>query len=72
MHWIGSPGRLPIRCTARIRHRHPDQPCLATPDGDGLELAFDLPQRAMTPGQYVVLYEGERCLGGAEIVELLP
>jgi tRNA-specific 2-thiouridylase len=55
MHWIGSPGRLPMRCTARIRHRHPDQPCLATPDGDGLELAFDLPQRAMTPGQYVVL-----------------
>jgi tRNA-specific 2-thiouridylase len=33
----------------------------------GLGLHFDAPQRAATPGQYAVLYDGERCLGGAVI-----
>jgi tRNA-specific 2-thiouridylase len=69
MHWIGTPPDLPLRCSARIRHRHADQPCLARARGDGLEVTFDQPQQAITPGQFVALYLGERCLGGAVIEE---
>jgi tRNA-specific 2-thiouridylase len=69
MHWIGSPPPLPLRCSARIRHRHADQPCIASPAGSGLMLSFDQPQQAITPGQYAALYLGERCLGGAVIEE---
>jgi tRNA-specific 2-thiouridylase len=73
VHWIGPPptgwgdGR-PLRCTARVRYRQADQPCTARRLGEhGLEVRFDQPQRTPTPGQYVVLYDGERCLGGATI-----
>jgi tRNA-specific 2-thiouridylase len=72
-HWInGEPAALrarrPLRCAAKTRYRQPDQPCTVLPlAADGLELRFDAPQRAVTPGQYVVLYDGERCLGGATI-----
>ncbi len=73
MHWSGPPpaswandGRL--RCTAKTRYRQPDQACTVTrTDDHRLLAAFDRPQRAITPGQYVVLYDGERCLGGAVI-----
>ena len=57
----------PKRCAVKTRHRQPDQPCVATPAGDGLEVVFDAPQRAVTPGQYACLYDGERCLGGGVI-----
>ena len=67
MHWIGAPMELPFRCTARIRHRHADQRCEVRALSHGLEVAFDEPQQAPAPGQFVVLYDGERCLGGAEI-----
>ena len=65
-NWL-APVRLPLRCTAKTRHRQPDQPCLATPSPDGFALRFDAPQRAVTPGQYACLYDGERCLGGGVI-----
>jgi tRNA-specific 2-thiouridylase len=69
VHWIaGAPARLPLRCAARVRYRQPQQACTVTAiDADGLELRFDEPQRAVTPGQYVVLYAGEECLGGGVI-----
>jgi tRNA-specific 2-thiouridylase len=72
-HWIGAPpdalaAGKPLRCTARIRYRQPDQPCTVTRSGEReLEVSFVQPQRTPTPGQYVVLYDGERCLGGAVI-----
>jgi tRNA-specific 2-thiouridylase len=72
-HWIGTPPAAwtagkPLRCTAKIRYRQPDQPCSVTRRGESeLEVSFDHPQRTPTPGQYVVLYDGERCLGGAVI-----
>jgi tRNA-specific 2-thiouridylase len=73
MHWIGAPPSAwtsgePFRCAAKIRYRQPDQLCTVRRTGDGtLEALFDQPQRTPTPGQYVVLYDRERCLGGATI-----
>ena len=72
MHWIGPPPALPLNCTGRIRHRHADQPCLVQSAGQGVEILFDEPQQAMAPGQFVVLYEAEVCLGGGAIVRTLP
>ena len=55
-------------CVAKTRYRQPDQACSVSIDGDGRwQLRFAQPQRAVTPGQSVVLYDGERCLGGAVI-----
>jgi tRNA-uridine 2-sulfurtransferase len=68
-HWIADdPPQFPLSCTARCRHRQPDRPCRVEhlPDGR-LEVRFDAPQRALTPGQFVVFYAGEYCLGGAVI-----
>ncbi|MFC5437454.1 tRNA 2-thiouridine(34) synthase MnmA [Rhodanobacter umsongensis] len=67
-NWIA--GAAPadhFRCTARTRYRQTDQACVVSVGDDGLELRFDEPQRAVTPGQSAVLYAGEVCLGGAVI-----
>ena len=53
---------------AKTRYRQPDQRCRITWQGeDEIRVDFDEPQRAITPGQYLVLYDGERCLGGGVI-----
>lgn len=69
MHWIA--GDLPDRTqrlTAKIRYRQPDVPCTLTRiDTDVWRVQFDTPQRAITPGQSVVFYQGPHCLGGAII-----
>jgi tRNA-uridine 2-sulfurtransferase len=70
MHWVagGSPAKC-FRCTAKTRYRQGDEPCRVECQPDGsLLIAFDRPQRAVTPGQSVVLYDGEACLGGAVIL----
>lgn len=58
---------LPLRCTAKTRYRQPDQDCIIESIGDGLRVTFDKPQRAITPGQSLVIYVGETCLGGGII-----
>ncbi len=68
-HWIsGERPKEPFRCTAKIRYRAPEQAVTVTPlDGDFVQLCFDTPQRAITPGQAAVLYDGDTVLGGGRI-----
>ena len=68
-HWIGgAPPAQAFECTAQTRYRQQDQPCEVRVRDDGtLEIRFHQAQRAVTPGQSVVLYAGETCLGGAVI-----
>ncbi|BFM11717.1 tRNA 2-thiouridine(34) synthase MnmA [Simiduia litorea] len=67
-HWINTPPSLPLRCKAKTRYRQPDQACEVSADDSGkLCVSFDRPQRAVTPGQYVVFYQEDICLGGAVI-----
>jgi tRNA-specific 2-thiouridylase len=57
-----------VRTRARIRYRHAEAEAEVRPlGGDRVEVRFDVPQRAVTPGQAVVFYDGEVCLGGGSI-----
>ncbi|HOW75837.1 MAG TPA: tRNA 2-thiouridine(34) synthase MnmA [Candidatus Competibacteraceae bacterium] len=69
LHWIaGEPPSLPFVGAAKIRYRQPDQHCaLEILDGDRAEVHFSQPQRAVTPGQSVVFYRDDECLGGGII-----
>lgn len=58
-----------FNCSAKIRYRHKEQPCTVTYNGNGkATIIFDEPQRAITPGQTAVLYDGDIVLGGGVIV----
>lgn len=67
-HWIGEPPDPGQICGARVRHRQADQHCTVVERaGTRCTLRFANAQRAVTPGQSVVLYAGEICLGGGII-----
>lgn len=68
---IGPWDKTSFCCSAKFRYRQPEQKVYARIDGGSLYLEFDQPQRAVTPGQYAVLYDGDRCLGGAVIDEVI-
>jgi len=69
LNWISGTAPDPDRAyTAKTRYRQTDATCRITRlESETLELAFDAPQWAVTPGQSVVLYDGEVCLGGGII-----
>ena len=69
-HWIaGYPPAMRFTCTAQTRYRQPDEACeVEVLDDGGLQVTFERPQRAVTPGQSLVLYNGDVCLGGAIIL----
>ena len=69
-NWIAweAPPRQ-FRCSAKIRYRQTEQPCEVTVEENGsVQVLFDRPQRAITPGQAVVLYDGDTVLGGGTIL----
>lgn len=68
LHWIvGAPPAEQFECTAKSRYRQPDQLCQVQVQGDAARVTFREPQRALTPGQYVVFYQDAECLGGGVI-----
>ncbi len=71
VHWLnGQPPPLPRACTVKIRSRHPAcQAEIARQENGGVRLTFAQPQRAVTPGQFAVFYEGEVVLGCGEIAK---
>jgi tRNA-specific 2-thiouridylase len=73
LHWVaGAAPGTPRDCTAKIRYRQADQPCTITQIESGsARVRFDQNQRAVTPGQSVVFYDGEACLGGGIIEQRL-
>lgn len=78
VNWIEGEDSLPkgpLTCTAKFRYRQPDQGVTLNwlPDGT-VHVVFDKQQKAITPGQAVVFFQGEECLGGGTIdkVEKVP
>lgn len=70
VNWIASPGEEEggIRASVQIRHRHTPQPARLFPLGGGrVRVEFDVPERAIAPGQAAVFYRGEEVLGGGWI-----
>lgn len=70
LDWVaGTPPKIPLKCRAKTRYRQSDQACLIEKiNNDEISVVFNEPQWAITPGQSVVFYQGEICLGGGVIV----
>jgi len=70
LHWIAdSPSNFPFACSAKIRYRQKDQKCVISLINNKIAtVTFDEKQFAPTPGQSVVFYDNELCLGGGIIV----
>jgi tRNA-specific 2-thiouridylase len=72
MHWInpGEAAAAPVECAVKTRYRQGDLPCWLHADGERTwRVTLDRPARAVTPGQYAVFYDGERCIGGGVIAQ---
>ncbi|MBT8419479.1 MAG: tRNA 2-thiouridine(34) synthase MnmA [Gammaproteobacteria bacterium] len=69
LHWVaGAAPRFPLRCRAKVRYRQQEQNCEVIDVGDDrCHIRFDEPQWAVTPGQSVVFYRDDECLGGGII-----
>ena len=69
LHWVDRhPLRNPLHCTVKTRYRQADIDCEVIPiNDDSIEVCFNQPQIAVTPGQSAVFYQSEVCLGGGVI-----
>jgi len=68
LNWFKEPSFFPFLCRAKVRYRQIDQPCEIVSIHNGEVIVnFKEPQRAITPGQSIVFYQGEICLGGGKI-----
>ena len=70
LNWIAwdTPPRQ-FQCSTKTRYRQTEQPCTVTVTAEGrAEVCFDMPQRAITPGQAVVFYENDHIFGGGTII----
>lgn len=72
LSWVGTPPLIPFTCKAKIRYRQMDQECVIEKMENGqISVNFLEPQRAITPRQSIVFYDGRRCLGGGMIISAL-
>ncbi len=69
VNWLIEPLARPLTCRAKIRYRHEPAAATVIPQADGVRVHFAEPQSAITPGQAVVFYDGDRVLGGGWIDE---
>lgn len=70
-NFINPPDWTEKELTARFRHRQPLRKVLAKREGDKVYIEFGERERAITPGQYAVLYDGQVCLGGGVVDEVI-
>ncbi|MBN9228635.1 MULTISPECIES: tRNA 2-thiouridine(34) synthase MnmA [Legionella] len=73
IHWLADcQDKLPLTCYAKTRYRQAEQGCMISPQNEDQHyVMFSNPQRAVTPGQYVVFYDKNQCLGGATIEQII-
>jgi tRNA-uridine 2-sulfurtransferase len=73
IHWLADcAGNLPLTCYAKTRYRQAEQACVISPESNGQHyVMFSALQRAVTPGQYIVFYDKNQCLGGGTIEEII-
>lgn len=70
LNWLVDPPKGELRAKAKVRYRQIEQDCLVRIEDRQVKVLFDRPQRAMTPRQSIVFYQGETCLGGGIIAEV--
>jgi len=72
IHWVaGKEPEFPLQCKAKIRYRQAEQECSVNRyglNGAGFRVIFKDKQRAVTPGQFIVFYQADVCLGGGTIM----
>jgi len=69
--WVGNAPQVPFRCMSKVRYRQTDQACtIVSMENGRAKVVFDTPQRAVTPGQSIVFYTDDVCLGGGIICPL--
>jgi len=73
LHWVvGRPPVLPTWCRAKTRYRQDEQPCVISMIGPNYtKIEFEQPQWAVTPGQSIVFYQDDVCIGGGIIQSAL-
>lgn len=73
IHWLADyHHQLPLTCFAKTRYRQMEQACVISPESNNQHcIMFSMPQRAVTPGQYIVFYDKNQCLGGATIEQII-